>query len=128
MKTTREMLLNRYFTINSVERHEEGTVFRVTLNPDHEIYKGHFRGNPISPGVCTVEMVKECAQQIADAPLSFANIKNCRFISLLTPASEEELQILVSLTESEEGYAIKANVDGQEQAYLTLSGELCVNK
>ncbi len=124
----REMLLNKYFTIHSVERRDEDTIFHVTLNPNHEIYRGHFQGNPISPGVCTVEMVKECAQQITEAPLSFANIKNCRFISLLTPASESELLVHVNLTESEEGYAIKANVNGQEQAYLTLSGELCVNE
>ena len=53
----REMLLNKYFTIHSVERRDEDTIFHVTLNPNHEIYRGHFQGNPISPGVCTGEMV-----------------------------------------------------------------------
>lgn len=122
------MLLNKYFTIDSVERKDEETIFHVTLNPEHEIYKGHFQGNPISPGVCTVEMVKECAQQITEEQLNFASIKNCRFISLLTPANETELQVHVNLTESEDGYTIKADVNGQEQAYLTLSGNLCVSE
>ena len=73
-----------------------------------------------------MEMVKECAQQITETPLSFASIKNCRFISLLTPTNETALQVRVNLTESDEGYAIKADVNGEEQAYLTLSGSLCV--
>jgi len=29
---------------------------RIALNKDHPVFEGHFPGNPILPGVCTVKM------------------------------------------------------------------------
>ena len=31
----------------------------LRLNPDHPIYHAHFPGNPITPGVCIVQIVGE---------------------------------------------------------------------
>ena len=55
------LLENSYYKI--IGRSGEGldAVFRVALLPDCEVYKGHFPGNPVSPGVCNIETIKECA-------------------------------------------------------------------
>ena len=33
--------------------------FNVILNPDHLIYKAHFPGQPVTPGVCILQMIQE---------------------------------------------------------------------
>ena len=39
----------------------EGQQLRLQLHPEHEIYQAHFPGNPITPGVCQVQIVAELA-------------------------------------------------------------------
>ena len=41
---------NLYTTIN-IEDNENGFVAEIETNPSHIIYKAHFPGNPITPGV-----------------------------------------------------------------------------
>ena len=33
--------------------------FKVILNPDHLIYKAHFPGQPVTPGVCILQIIQE---------------------------------------------------------------------
>ncbi|MDY2942781.1 MAG: hypothetical protein SOT07_03685 [Paludibacteraceae bacterium] len=51
-----------YYHILSSEITTDAGVFRVALNADCEVYQGHFPGEPISPGVCNIQMIKECAE------------------------------------------------------------------
>ena len=53
-------MIKDFYKVDSVARHDDGAVYRVSLNPDCEVYKGHFPGNPISPGVCGIQMIREC--------------------------------------------------------------------
>lgn len=39
---------------------EDRFTFRVRLDAAHPIYAGHFPGNPVLPGVCTLQIVREC--------------------------------------------------------------------
>ena len=38
---------------------DKGQEVKIRLNPDHEIYRAHFPGNPITPGVCIVQIISE---------------------------------------------------------------------
>ena len=49
---------NLYTTIN-VEDTENGFVAEIETNPSHIIYKAHFPGNPITPGVCIIKTARE---------------------------------------------------------------------
>ena len=33
------------------------------LTMNEEFFQGHFPNNPVSPGVCNIEMIKECAEE-----------------------------------------------------------------
>lgn len=52
------MLLNDFFKITDIKNADKYTI-SIEMNPKHDIYKGHFPGNPITPGVCLTQMVKE---------------------------------------------------------------------
>ena len=52
-------LKNKLYTITDME-HEGGTArFSLNLNAAHEIYEAHFPGEPVTPGVCLVQMAGE---------------------------------------------------------------------
>ena len=52
-------LINDFFRITEVSMTDGGMTCRVALNPDHYIYSVHFPGNPVTPGVCLLQMAAE---------------------------------------------------------------------
>ena len=54
------MLRNDFYTIVSWENISENSFFvTITINKNHAIFDGHFPQNPIVPGVCMLQMVKD---------------------------------------------------------------------
>lgn len=95
------MLIPGYYTIICREKQDEQTyMFRFTLNPEADVYRGHFPGNPIAPGVCSLQMIKECLQSVLSRDiLRLSSIKQCRFSRLLRP-SDKERQLLIKLMDN----------------------------
>ena len=50
---------NNLYFIDAAQRTEDGAVYTLRLNPDHVIYKAHFPGEPITPGVCILQIGQE---------------------------------------------------------------------
>ena len=73
------MLIKDYYTIENVLRPENGFVrFEISLNADCQVYEGHFPGEPVSPCVCNIQMIKECAEQVVGKSLLMNNLQQCR--------------------------------------------------
>ena len=45
-------LINDLFEVVSTKQGEDNYQCQVKFNPEHRIYKAHFPGNPVTPGVC----------------------------------------------------------------------------
>ena len=119
------MLIKDYYTIESVTKGEDGSVrFGITLKADSIVYEGHFPGEPVSPGVCNIQMVKECVEQMVGKPLLMNNIQQCRLTTLVTPVQHPQVEVTVCLEEKENIYKVKATVGKGEETYLDLKAEL----
>lgn len=75
------ILLNNFF---SIEERQEGRC-KVSLNESHEIYKAHFPGDPITPGVCIVQMATEILQEMTGERLSVCEIKRIKYLGMVKP-------------------------------------------
>lgn len=119
------MLRNNYFYISRRADNQDTTRFDITLNPDHPVYQGHFPGNPICPGVCGIQMIKECVELILEKPLRMGKLTRCRFLAPLSPLDHPDVFITVQLTNLEMGYKVKATVSGTETVtYIDFSAEM----
>ena len=99
--------------------------FNVILNPDHLIYKAHFPGQPVTPGVCILQMLQELLSVEMDKQLFIKNIKNAKFISMMSPVTDSRVSVLFSSVNPEEG-GIKAQGvvtrrDESDQLFLKFS-------
>ena len=99
--------------------------FNIILNPDHLIYKAHFPGQPVTPGVCILQMLQELLSFEMDKQLFIKNIKNAKFISMMSPVTDSRVSVLFSSVTPEEG-GIKAQGvvtrrDESDQLFLKFS-------
>ena len=94
----------------------------VRLLPESPVYRGHFPGYPITPGVCLVEIALELMGEMADqvghdgrevghdGRARLVGAKNIKFTSPIIPA---------------EGMELRFNIggEGSERTVEILSGE-----
>ena len=97
------MLAESFFSIDRKLKNEEGNVFiDITMNPNHEIYNGHFPGMPICPGVCNIQTIRECAELELDRRLTINSISQCRFSALIVPTENAQLRLNLNITKKNE--------------------------
>lgn len=110
-------MLDRFFTMSAIERNGDSYQAVLTLNPDHEVFLGHFPGEPVVPGVCTMQMVKHVAEQSLGRKLRLMSFSGVKYTKLLDPRVSPELRVMVTLAEREEGWMLNAEAFvGDEQA------------
>ncbi|HAE25094.1 MAG TPA: beta-hydroxyacyl-ACP dehydratase [Prevotellaceae bacterium] len=121
-----DMLLeNKFFRVLDVKNSDNlNAVFHVQIVPDCNVYNGHFPGDPVCPGVCNIETIKECASLIVGRQLRYVSIRQCRLTALATPTVCPEVDITVTLTEIGGNYQIQGRIADDKKTYMLLKGIL----
>lgn len=97
------MILNdNLYTIKATETTERGAMFNIELNPYHLIYKAHFPKQPITPGVCIVQIVKELLEIQLGKKLSIKYVKNVKFLSIISPEKSKDISCELTKIQSED--------------------------
>ena len=119
-------LENNYYELISMHCGGTGGVFHFTLRPDCEVYRGHFPGNPVCPGVCNMQMIKECAERLTGQRLHIGSIRRCRLTAVATPAACPELTVKIDLQPVGDGYTVTATISDARQTYMDYKGKMTV--
>jgi 3-hydroxyacyl-[acyl-carrier-protein] dehydratase len=110
-------LEDNFYKIHAIEQTENNYKIEVELMQDHPIYEGHFPGQPVVPGVCTLTIIRECIGKILSKSVSFDSIKECKYVSALIP--EEGLKIIINLTLAADG-GVKVVVERVDNKQIAL--------
>lgn len=93
------MLLKDFYKVISLENTAENNYLALILiNEEHEIFKGHFPGNPIMPGVCMMQIIKELTEQISASSLFMQSLSNVKFMALINPYNTPELRLELDIS------------------------------
>lgn len=122
------MLIKDYYIIKGSTQIDDTTVFHIHLNEECTVYQGHFPGNPISPGVCNIQMIKECTESLFKKEFRLSNLQLCRLTTLITPQTHPDLEIFIQLIESDGIYKLKAFIKKEEELCMELKAELTEEK
>ena len=92
------MLLGDFFTISETKNLDNNS-YKITLhlNRKHHIFEGHFPGNPIVPGVCLTQMVKEILESILKRSFNMVKADNIKFTAIVNPEITPALEAKLSL-------------------------------
>ena len=110
------MLLKNFYTIIELDSSDKEKIKAIIdLNKDHEVYEGHFPGNPVVPGVCLTQLIKEVMESVEDKALSLIYANNIKFMAVVNPEIDNRLQIDLKVKYNNEENIIKivSNTAGQ---------------
>ena len=90
---------NLYKIVAQHSSDEHNVTYDVRLNPDCEIYKAHFPGEPITPGVCIVQIVQELFADYVCKSANIKCVKNVKFVNVISPIECSEIRVSIKYTE-----------------------------
>ncbi|MCM4151384.1 3-hydroxyacyl-ACP dehydratase [Arenibacter sp. N53] len=115
------MLIQGLYTTEAFNKSEEGLSAQIKLNPKHEIFKGHFPGKPIMPGVCMIQIIKELTERSLGKDLFLSVASNVKFMAIINPETDPLLIIDIHISELDGLLKIKSTTTFGETVALKLS-------
>jgi 3-hydroxyacyl-[acyl-carrier-protein] dehydratase len=79
------MLEGHFYTVVSPVLEADSIRATLEINPAHEIFRGHFPGQPVVPGVCMMQIVKELLEKTTGKPLRLLHGQDLKFLSVIDP-------------------------------------------
>ncbi len=115
-------LKDNFYKIKEVHNTNEGVDYVIQLNPEHFIYVAHFPNNPITPGVCIIQIVKELTEEILSETLFLKIVKTVKFTQIINPLQNSEITFSISVAPTEtNGYKANVNVFNEKETFAKLS-------
>jgi len=117
------MLLQDFYSVDTINTISDGKyVASITLNKNHAIFKGHFPGNPVTPGVCMMQIIKEITESILNVSLTMVSTSNVKFMALINPEVNAKLTLDLEVSENEAAeIKVKNTTTFDETVALKLS-------
>ena len=130
------LLRNNLYTISQKEIGGLNGCFTIELNSSHFIYLAHFPEEPITPGVCIVQIGQELLELLLEESflkkyrLEIKKVKNVKFLSVISPKNNTTIVYTMKKVEmSEDATEVKAQIEVsfKDEIKAKISLVLCVS-
>lgn len=119
----------QFFTLESGEKNGNSATYRCHLHPEAPVFKAHFPGFPVLPGVLTLKMVVDAinaSQFFSTQTLTVQSIGNAKYLAVVNPQETQEVEINVALKAEKNAdepavFQFKATVQNGETRFATFS-------
>ena len=110
-------LQNSLYHITHVAGGTGTPAYTIKLDGSHAIYQAHFPGEPITPGVCIIQIAKELLEHHLSTPLDIVAVKNAKFLSVISPIQSPRIRyVLDKITVAEDSKECKMQVQVKDTA------------
>lgn len=119
----------QFFTLEAGEKNGNSATYRCRLHPEASVFKAHFPGFPVLPGVLTLKMVVDAinaSQFFSTQTLTVQSIGNAKYLAVVNPQETQEVEISVALKAEKNAdeltvFQFKATVQNGETRFATFS-------
>ena len=116
------MLEGSFFTSDTAERTGSRLSGAITFNAAHAIFSGHFPGQPVVPGVCMLEVIRELLETAAGKKLLLRRAQQVKYLAPIDPRLTPEVQFDIDFHEEGPGYTVNARLFRDEVQFLKFKG------
>lgn len=101
------MLKDSFYTVEKVDEASSSLMHAtIRLNKDHSIFAGHFPAMPVVPGVCMLQIIKECLEEVSQHGVQLVKAHNIKFLNMLVPGEHEVIDVRINFESSENGIMV----------------------
>lgn len=116
------MFQDNLFSIVSESITDNQSDFTIRLNGHHPIYSGHFPDDPITPGVCIIQMAVDLFSHGMQQEYHLLKAKNVKLIQIIRPKEHPEVHYRLTWEKTEDGpFAVKVLVDDGPVTFSKMS-------
>ena len=98
----------------------------IRLNPEHEVYKGHFPQVAIAPGVILIQTIKEILMNKFQKELRLVEGDNIKFLALINPNETVDFQIDFTVKKVENVFEVSASYVNNGKSFTKFKGKFKV--
>lgn len=85
MRLTDDLFIIREHTDNQ---------YSIELQPECRIYKAHFPGMPITPGVCIIQIAVELLADLLGYDVALTEVVNAKFLKVINPLEDSSVDYI----------------------------------
>lgn len=118
------MLLNNLFQLHNQQANDHSLEASLSVDPAHAIFDGHFPGQPVVPGVCMVQVVKELVEHATGQRLLIEKAAQIKFLRLWVPVQNQIVSVAVRWQRDGNSLHTTAAIQLDADHLLKISGVL----
>ena len=115
------MLIEGLYSIIDFKTEDSKVSTTIKLNKAHEVFEGHFPGNPIMPGVCMIQIIKELTEKFVEKELFLSVCSNVKFMAIINPEKNETLEVVLDISSENDMVKVKNTTSFDDTLALKLS-------
>ena len=116
------MLISDLYTVKNTELIDNTLNSVITINPNHNIFEGHFPENPVLPGVVQLQIIKELLEEEFKKTLMLTRGSNIKYTSIIVPKKDEELQVSIGLKFIDNTIKVNTIIKNTDTVFLKFKG------
>jgi 3-hydroxyacyl-[acyl-carrier-protein] dehydratase len=116
------MLRNSFYHINSANVVANTVIADIRFNADHAIFKGHFPGQPVVPGVCMMQIMKDFAEDVVECKLTLTDGDNIKFLSIIDPHVNNVIHVTVKTQSDGNRVSATGSLSNEQQIFFKFEG------
>jgi len=115
------ILYDNFYTVKSQQVTEATAQFRIELNGGNFVYQAHFPNNPITPGVCLIQMGVELFNLLKGKSFGIKTLKNVKFISPINPLEFPQVDFTFGFALQDSLWQVNVLITEKERVFAKIS-------
>lgn len=117
------MLIGDFCTTSQPTLKDDTVVTRLKWNESHAIFKGHFPGQPVVPGVCMIQLVMEVLETALGNRLQLLRSDNIKFLHFIDPGVHQDVDMQIRFTRPDEkSLSVSASLQKDDLTFFRFQG------
>jgi len=114
---------NQIFIIESLQHDAGQATANLIINKSSPIFAGHFPGQPVVPGACMVQLVKDVLEDVLNTKVMLQKAGNIKFISMVTPNTNGTASLVITYKIMDNGnISVNAKIQTGDVTAFKLQG------
>ncbi len=117
-------LKDEFYKVLELQKVSENQILaKLEINQSHDIYKGHFPDQPIVPGVCQIQMIKELLEELIGKKLQMTNGDNIKFTGMIIPKQNPIVNLEVNFKMNGLEIVCEAKLSFEQTVFTKFKGK-----